>query len=131
MAMTTSRNAAQINVTPLIDVLLVLLIIFMVITPTQSLGLVADVPQPALDQDRREPVPSTIVLAIDQYEKLTLNSQPVMLEELPGRLREIFARRALKVIFLKGANEIEFARIANLIDVAKGSGIDHVALLTN
>ena len=131
MAMTTSRNAAQINVTPLIDVLLVLLIIFMVITPTQSLGLVADVPQPALDQDRREPVPSTIVLAIDQYEKLTLNSQPVMLEELPGRLHEIFARRALKVIFLKGANDIEFARIANLIDVAKGSGIDHVALLTN
>ena len=131
MAMTTSRNTAQINVTPLIDVLLVLLIIFMVITPTQSLGLVADVPQPVLDQDRREPVPSTIVLAIDQYEKLTLNSQPVILEELPGRLREIFARRALKVIFLKGANDIEFARIANLIDVAKGSGIDHVALLTN
>lgn len=129
--MTTSRNTAQINVTPLIDVLLVLLIIFMVITPTQSLGLVADVPQPVLDQDRREPVPSTIVLAIDQYEKLTLNSQPVILEELPGRLREIFARRALKVIFLKGANDIEFARIANLIDVAKGSGIDHVALLTN
>ena len=129
--MTTSRNTAQINVTPLIDVLLVLLIIFMVITPTQSLGLVADVPQPVLDQDRREPVPSTIVLAIDQYEKLTLNSQPVILEELPGRLREIFARRVLKVIFLKGANDIEFARIANLIDVAKGSGIDHVALLTN
>ena len=131
MAMTTSRNPAQINVTPLVDVLLVLLIIFMVITPTQSLGLTADVPQPAPDQERREPVPSTIVLAIDQHEKLTLNSQPIMREELRGRLREIFARRALKVIFLKGANEIEFARVANLIDVAKGSGIDHAALLTH
>ena len=131
MAMTTSRNAAQMNVTPLIDVLLVLLIIFMVITPTQSLGLAALVPQPGLDQDRREPVPSTIVLAIDQHENLTLNSQPVMLDELQRRLREIFANRALKVIFLKGASEIEFARVANLIDIAKGSGIDHIALLTH
>ena len=131
MAMTTGPNAPLINITPLIDVLLVLLIIFLVITPTKSVGLATDVPQPALDSPQTEPVPSTVVLTIDKGGKLALNSEAVEAAALEDRLRQVFALRASKVLFLKGAGELEFASIAQLIDTAKGAGIVHVALMSN
>ena len=128
--MTTGPNAPLINVTPLIDVLLVLLIIFMVITPTRSVGLATDVPQPAPDSSPSGPVPSTVVLTIDKNGALALNSERVERAALEDRLRRVFALRASKVLFLKGAGELEFARVADLIDAAKGAGIVHVALMT-
>jgi biopolymer transport protein TolR len=131
MAMSTSSNQATINVTPLIDVLLVLLIIFMVITPTQSNGLAIDLPQPSTDDSPRQAAPATVVLTIDRDQKLSLNSEPITLDALGGRLRQIFALRGSKVLFLKGTTELEFGHVTHLIDIAKGSGIDHVALMTN
>lgn len=118
-----------INVTPLIDVLLVLLIIFMVITPGQPVGLAATVPQPPSDRPNSGGPDSTVVVQIDRNRQVTINSEVTDLDKLGDRLREIFKARATRVVFVKADRDLEFREVAKTIDIARGAGIDAVGLL--
>jgi biopolymer transport protein ExbD len=99
MAMQTGSAQATINMTPLIDVLLVLLIIFMILIPQRSVGLEAKVPQPAANAGPASPS-SEIVVSIAADGNIRINTQAVSLSELGEQLQAIFARRAAKVLFL-------------------------------
>jgi biopolymer transport protein TolR len=123
MAMT--KGPGEINMTPLIDVLLVLLIIFMVITPEKPLGLEARVPQ---DTAADQPDDSTVVVSVGRDKSLLINRESIGIEDLGGRLFEIFKTRALRVLFVKGDGELEFETVAQVIDVAKGAGIHQVGI---
>jgi biopolymer transport protein ExbD len=111
--------AAEINVTPMIDVLLVLLIIFMVIVPTLPKGETAQTPK------------SHKGAAADPAElTFSINHQFVARKDLPGRLASIYANRAQRVLFLKGDDELSFAQVAEVIDITHAAGVDHVGLMT-
>jgi biopolymer transport protein ExbD len=134
MAMTTGGGKgpkSDINMTPMIDVLLVLIIIFMVITPLTPHGLEALVPQPP--PPNTKPNLSdlrTVVIVIDKDGSLKINQDPVTEDKLGDRLTEIFKTRAERVVFVKGDPDLEFAPVARAIDIAHGAGIDKVGLMT-
>ncbi|HWZ30295.1 MAG TPA: biopolymer transporter ExbD [Bryobacteraceae bacterium] len=122
--MTTGKQG-EINVTPMIDVLLVLIIIFMLIGPERSTGLEAQVPQPGgRDSDDRQ-----IVISVGQDRSVKINTQAVAWEQLDPRLRQIFAMRPDGVLFVAGARQAEFEDVARVFDIARGAGILHVALM--
>jgi len=122
---------ADINMTPMIDVLLVLIIIFMVITPLTPKGLEALVPQPPPPNAKPNASDQrTVVIVIDKDHNLQINSEPVVEANLQNRLEEIFKTRAERVVFVKGDPDLEFQYVAKAIDIAHGAGIDKVGLMT-
>src|SRR5216684_3796303 len=117
--MAVSLGKAEINVTPMIDVLLVLIIIFMVVLPDHSVGLPAALPQPAgVDAPAND---GDIVVSVNKDRSIAINEQPISIEQLQDRLRGIFASRANRVIFVRGHRDLDFREIAKVIDLAKGA----------
>jgi len=121
---------SDINMTPMIDVLLVLIIIFMVITPLTPKGLEAIVPQPAPPNTKSDADQRTIVVSINKDKSMMINTENTDEAKLGSRLEEIFKTRAERVIFVKGDPDLEFQSVARVIDIAKGVGIDKVGLMT-
>ena len=133
MAVGGSKNGPRcdINMTPMIDILLVLLIIFMVITPLTPHGLEALAPeppdkknQPPPDQDR------TVVIVIDKDKSMHINQEDTDMDKLGPRLEQIFKTRAERVVFVKGDPDLEYQTVARAIDTAKGAQIDKIGLMT-
>jgi biopolymer transport protein TolR len=121
---------AEMNVVPLIDILLVLLVIFMMIRPKPEFGLAADLPQQAEATAKTPGQPGLIVVQVFGDGTLRINQDPVQWQDLQGRLEEIFKMRASRVAFVRGDSAVEFGVVARAIDVMRGSGITTVGLTT-
>jgi biopolymer transport protein ExbD len=122
---------AEMNVVPLIDILLVLLIIFMVITPLTPKGLDTLVPQPNPNQQQNQDLENkTVVVQVLSGDKLKINNEDATWDGLGQRIDQIFKDRAEKIAFVKGDNDVLFASVARAIDIMRANGIDKVGLIT-
>jgi len=127
----STGSMASPNVVPLIDILLVLIIIFMVITPLTPKGLDTLVPQPSPNQQQNQELENkTVVVQVLKDGKLKINNEDATWESLGPRIEEVFKDRAEKVAFVKGDNDVEFRQVARAIDIMRGAGIDKVGLIT-
>ena len=134
MGMVVGENKGVVsepNIVPLIDVLLVLIIIFMVITPRTPTGLKTLVPQPPPPNQKQDVQnDKTVVVQVLNGGKLMINQDNTNWSQLGPRLSDIFKERADKVAFVKGDDSVPFEDVAHAIDIMRGSGIDHVGLIT-
>lgn len=130
MQMGSSKTAAAINMTPMIDILLVLLIICMVLLD-HSKGLPSEVPQPAPADTQPSSVDALdLTLRIKGDHSIDINAQPVLTPDLETRLKTLFASRPGGVLFIDGAPELEYNDVASVIDIARGAGVLRIGIIT-
>ena len=126
---TPTRASAAMNVTPMIDVLLVLIVIFMAALPLNQRGIDVNLPAQTRPSGDQPPAPQ-IVLEYTSDKRLAINQQDVTLIDLETRLREVFDTRRDKTLFVMAAGSLRYRDIVTVIDAAKGAGVQRVGVVT-
>jgi len=122
---------AGINVTPLVDIVLVMLIIFVVVTPSQLKHLTAAVPEEAEDQTEHTTQPSNVlIVSLSVDRELKINSEAVTLETLAPKLKKRLQGRSNRTVFFQAEDEVPYGDVVRLMDVARGSGAETLAVIT-
>jgi len=122
---------SDINITPYIDILLVLLIIFMVITPVRQMDLDVKVPQSTENTDTKPVIdPSVIVVSVGESAQIAINQDPTDIGSLGAKLQEIYSARANKNMFISASPKLPYGDVVKVIDIAKGAGVGDIGLIT-
>ena len=123
-------SMSDINITPYIDILLVLLIIFMVITPVRQMDLNVKVPQTAEPEQQATIDPNVIVVSIGESAQIAINQEQVSIANLGRELEKIYSTRSNKNMFVSASPRLPYGDIVRIIDIAKGAGVGEIGLIT-
>lgn len=123
---------SDINITPMIDIMLVLLIIFMLVTPTAQKGVDIALPKDAKTDAPPPPPGSVLVMEISDSGSISINKTPVAsLEELDQKLRDVFQTRSDKTLFVRGDFKARYGKVVGAMDIARGAGVERIGIITD